>query len=390
MPRTLAVTWNLSEIHGWGLLGVHTALYLLDLGRPPLLLEKPLLNTLRPGNRQRLEPLMAGYQQVQEIMARYPGKRFDLADHTVMHGLSNGFNAGPLSARFRGRRNVGVIAYEDTRLTPEVLARASSYDAMVVHSDFNRRLLEERGVPNVRVALQGVDPTEIHPGPATGRFGDRFVVFSGGKLEFRKGQDIVLAAFRLFHQRHPDALLVTAWHNVWPETARSIAESPLTPAPLEVGPDNSLRITAWAVANGVPADAFLDLGFLSRDQVAPVLWNSHAAVFPNRCEGATNLVAMEAMACGVPTVLSDNTGHRDIIRDGHGYVLAHQTPVPDRDGGRLGWGESDPEELAERLEEIYSDREEARQRGERAAAFIRNERTWRHFAEAFVDAVEQE
>jgi hypothetical protein len=37
------------------------------------------------------------------------------------------------------------------------------------------------------------------------------VVFSGGKLEHRKGQDLVIRAFVRFVQRHPDAVLVTAW-----------------------------------------------------------------------------------------------------------------------------------------------------------------------------------
>jgi glycosyltransferase involved in cell wall biosynthesis len=394
MSRPHALTWNLSEIHGWGLLGTHTALYLCEIGRPPLLLEKPLLNTLRPANRERLQDLAAGYEQMTAIAEANPGKSFLLDGYTVMHGLANGFMPGPLSSRFRGRRNVGVIAYEETLFTPDVLARASSYDAMIVHSTFNRRLLEERGVPNVRVALQGIDPSEIFPGPATGRFGDRFVVFSGGKLEFRKGQDIVLAAFRIFHQRHPEALLVTAWHNVWPATAMSMTESRLAPVAPKVDGQNRLCIAEWAADNGLPPDAFHDLGFLGRHQIAETLWECHAAVFPNRCEGATNLVAMEAMACEVPTVLSANTGHLDLIRGGDDagevYPLTRQTPVPDRNGTRIDWGESDVEELVERLEEIHADRQAAKARAARAAAFVRGERTWRHFAETFVRVVDQE
>ncbi len=390
MPRALAITWNLSEIHGWGLLGTHTALYLMDIGRPPLLLEKPLLNTLRPANRERLQGLVQGYERISRVAGANPGKVLLLDEFTVMHGLSNGFVAGPLSERFRGRRNVGVIAYEETRFTPDVLERASSYDAMVVHSTFNRRLLEERGVPNVRVALQGIDPDEIFPGQAKGRFGDRFVVFSGGKLEFRKGQDIVLAAFRTFYQRHPEALLITAWHNAWPATAMSMAESRLTPVVPKIDAQNRLRIAEWATDNGLPAEAFRDLGFLGRHQIAETLWECHAAVFPNRCEGATNLVAMEAMACEVPTVLSANTGHLDLIRDDQVYVLERQTPVPDADGSRIDWGESSVEELVERLEEIHADWRDAKRRAGRAAAFVRGERTWRHFAEAFVKVVEQE
>jgi glycosyltransferase involved in cell wall biosynthesis len=390
MSRPLAITWNLTEMHGWGLLGVHTALYLLDIGRPPLLLEKPLFSTMRPANRARLSVLEPGYQQIQNTIAQYPDKKFHLAEYDVLHGLSNGFMPGPASERFRGRRNIGVIAYENTRLTPEVVARAKSWDAMIVHSSFNRQLLEDKGVPNVRVALQGIDPSEIGPGQGTGRFGDRFVVFSGGKLEFRKGQDIVLAAFAIFQRRHPDALLATAWHNPWPATAMSMGESPLVKSAPRVGADNRLAITAWATENGVPADAFVDLGFLGRGEIAGVLWDCQAAVFPNRCEGATNLVAMETMACGVPTVLSANTGHLDILGDDRTYALTRQTPVVDPDGGRIGWGESSVEELVERLEEIYTDRAEAKRRADNAAAFILRERTWRRFAEVFVAESERE
>lgn len=389
MPKPLAVTWNLSEMHGWGLLGVHTALYLMDVGRPPLLLEKPLMSTLRPANRAKLEGLLKGYEHLSQIAAANPGKVFQLAEYDVMHGLANGFVAGPASERFRGARNIGVIAYEDTRLVGDVLTRARSYDAMVVHSTFNRRLLEERGVPNVRVALQGIDPSEIFPGAATGRFGDRFVVFSGGKLEFRKGQDIVLAAFRAFHARHPEALLITNWFNAWPQTAGGMTESPHTPAPPRLDAQGRLDVARWAMENGAPAGAHLDLGFLGRHQIAEVLWNSHAAVFPNRCEGATNLVAMETMACEVPTVLSANTGHLDLIRDDQVYVLSRQTPVNNPDGGRIDWGESSVDELVERLEEIYADYATAKRRAVAAAAFIRSERTWRHFAEAFVREVER-
>lgn len=385
----LALTWQLTEVHGWGLVGVHTCLYLVGRGTPPLLLVKPGLSTLRPQNQAALAPLEADFARIDAFAARNPGQVLHLKGFTVLHALGNGFLPGPSSERYRGDRNVGVIAFEDTRFDEAVLARARSHDRLVVHSAYNRRLLEERGFTNVGVALQGVDPGEMMALEPQRRFGDRFVVFSGGKMEFRKAQDIVLAAFRRFHERHPEALLVTAWHNPWPHTAASMAESALTPVPPAVGEDGRLRIRDWAAANGLPPEAFVDLGFLSRAQIAAVLADCQAAVFPNRCEGATNLVAMEAMACGVPVVLSANTGHMDLIRDGVCLTLDRQTPVPDRDGSRVGWGESPVEELVERLEEIHADRAAAQARARRAMDFIRGERTWRAFAEAFVAAVSE-
>jgi glycosyltransferase involved in cell wall biosynthesis len=37
------------------------------------------------------------------------------------------------------------------------------------------------------------------------------------------------------------------------------------------------------------------------------------AVFPNRCEGGMNLVAMEAIATGVSVILANGTGQADLI-----------------------------------------------------------------------------
>ena len=65
--------------------------------------------------------------------------------------------------------------------------------------------------------LQGIDQTIFHPAPKSNMFGDRFVVFSGGKLEYCKGQDIVIAAFKIFQKLDLEALLITVCHNFWPQ-----------------------------------------------------------------------------------------------------------------------------------------------------------------------------
>ncbi|WP_448662919.1 glycosyltransferase family 4 protein [Sphingomonas sp. CJ20] len=388
MTRTLALTWQLTEIHGWGLVGVHIALRCAEQNLPLLLLEEPKLSTLRPENQAKLAPLMDGYRQIAAIAAKREPQLLHLGDCTILHALGSRFEVDAPSLRFRADRNIGVIAFEDTLFDAPLIARAQRYERIVVHSSYNRDLLIDAGFTNIDCVLQGVDPDELPILPARGAFEDRFVIFSGGKLEFRKGQDLVLAAFSIFHARHPDSVLVTAWHNPWPQLAGSIAESRLTPAPAEIDRTTGrLKIVDWAIAHRAPADAFIDLGFLSRDQIAPVLAECHAAIFPNRCEGATNLVAMEAMACGVPTILSDNTGHRDLLGSGGALPITRQYPVDDPHGRRRGWGESSVEEIVAHLETLYADRESARLLGQRGQAFIRGERTWRRFAEQFVEAV---
>jgi glycosyltransferase involved in cell wall biosynthesis len=213
-------------------------------------------------------------------------------------------------------------------------------------------------------------------------------VFSGGKLERRKGQDLALAAFKVFAARHPDALLVTAWHSPWPKVASTLDVSGLA-APVRFAADGAVDIVGWAVASGVPAGQILDLGVIPNASLPPVLREMDVALFPNRCEGGTNLVAMECMACGVPAILSKNSGHLDLIEDGACYPLERQGELAGKEGpfGDVpGWGESDIDEIVAALEAAYADRAEARRRG-LAGAEILKRYSWAETARAMKEIV---
>jgi glycosyltransferase involved in cell wall biosynthesis len=261
-----------------------------------------------------------------------------------------------------GRPTLATVFFETGALAPDAVARAQAYDEIITGSTWNEQVLREHGITRLRTVLQGVDPTLFHPAPRAGVLGDRFLVFSGGKLERRKGQDIALAAFRAFAQRHPDAMLVTAWHSPWPKHAASLDASGWSrrfrslPTPRRCdGLDAGQRVGGASGSRPGRCPQRLDAGAAAEMDVA---------LFPNRCEGGTNLVAMETMACGVPTILSANTGHRDLIDGDNGYALTRQAPVAERPG----WGESDLDEIVAALEAAYANRDDARRRGAAGAA----------------------
>jgi glycosyltransferase involved in cell wall biosynthesis len=274
--------------------------------------------------------------------------------------------------RLQGKPSIAATFFETAQLEPEAVARAAAYPLVVTGSSWNTEVLRAHGLTNVRTVIQGIDPTLFHPAPAQGAMADRFLVFSGGKLERRKGQDIVVAAFRRFAERHPDAVLVVAWHNFWPQYARTINDGGVAePAPLDEA--GAVDVAGWVAANGIAPSAFLDLGVVANAQLPPVLREMDVAVFPNRAEGGTNLVAMECMACGVPTILSRNTGHIDLIEDENCYPLVQQGALAGREAGLdglAGWGESDVDEVVDALERVYAHRQEARDRGLRGAATL--------------------
>ena len=109
-------------------------------------------------------------------------------------------------------------------------------------------------------------------------------------------------------------------------------------------------IANWLESLGIPRRNVVVTDFLNSAQIASLLKQADLAVFPNRCEGGTNLVAMEAIACGLPTVLSANSGHLDLMRLGcPGVVPLPSTnllrlPFSDCENFRV-WGESDPDYL---------------------------------------------
>jgi glycosyltransferase involved in cell wall biosynthesis len=373
----LGITWQLSEIHGWGLVGVHTSLYLMDRGTPPVVLTAPAFSTMRPNIRAKLETLYPSWEIWQQVRQAQCEKTVRWDGLNVVHGLGNNTQPGELQAW--GKRNIGMIFFEDMAISSSSVDLLKQMDVVVTGSRFNELYLKDLGLTDVRMLWQGVDPTEMIQLPRDRTWGGRFVVFSGGKLEFRKGQDIVLAGFRRFLERHPDALLLTAWHSPWPELALTMAQSPF----LSVAPelrDGRIQVDRWASENGIPSRNVLDLGVLPRSLIAQIMAKCDVAVFPNRCEGGTNLVAMEALACGVPTIAAANSGQLDLLEWGEiCWPLTRQTSLPNKPG----WGESDPDELAAAMEDIYDNGAEVEQRRANAVCKMSNDLTWTNFAAKF-------
>lgn len=387
MTRPVAFSWPLSESSGWGIMGVAIALHYLERGRQPLLLRALNRPSISAPVLARLDAADRESAPIRDMIAAAPEGRMLSIGVDLLVGFGNNFVAAHGSQRLAAARRIGLMAFEETAFSAQALDAARSVEFVITHSRYNQAILQAHGI-RAPMALQGVDGALFAPMPRRGRFGGRFAVFSGGKLEYRKGQDLVLAAFRKFHQRHPEALLVSAWHSPWPELARTIGESPLVEAPPEMSGPDTLDMVGWARRHGIPDDAFLDLGFLARQDIPPLLADMDAALFPNRCEGATNLVANETMACALPTILSANTGHLDLIREGCCLPLRKQTATPDPHGERLGWGDSDVDEMVDALEFIHADPARARAMGRAGSVYVRRERTWPRFARVVADIID--
>ncbi|MCC3584501.1 tetratricopeptide repeat protein [Microcoleus sp. PH2017_30_WIL_O_A] len=386
----IGISWPVSITSGWGIYGMNLTLQLL---RNPAwevaLLVPPSITSesINPLHKSLLSPAVEKQKQFQELVTANSDKQIS-CNFPVLYALGNNLASSGVENHLISPCQVGVIFFEDTRITPAALETAKKYRAIVAGSHWNADVLRSCGLTNVAMVNQGIDPAIFHPAPKSNLFGDRFVIFSGGKLEYRKGQDIVIAAFKRFRAKHPEALLLTTWHNFWPQYMLGIEQTGNVAGLPNINRDGSLGISQWLAANGLPVESFIDIGLIPNHLAGQILREADCAVFTNRCEGGTNLVAMESMACGIPTILSANTGHLDLIYSNICYPLSHQGRVKPTAHfpGVEGWGESDVEEVVEALEQVYTNREEAKRRGLAAANFMLDW-TWEKQVKRFLNII---
>jgi glycosyltransferase involved in cell wall biosynthesis len=329
-------------------------------------MESPGPLTLDALEAVRLKPAVDFRPRLVDLIQKQ-GEGPIVCQFPVLHARGNNaeLQFGRLSPRIRGTANHACIFFEKTEFSAPALEQLNRFNSVIAGSAWNGAYLRALGVGGVVDIIQGVDVSRFHPAPRRGLLGDRFAIFSGGKIEHRKGQDIVAAAFRAFRQRHDDAVLVTSWHNAWPraEGVREIMRSRVFDGTDLLDGEGRINVRRWLSRNGVPEDSVIALPEIPNALLPPVIRECDVAIFPNRCEGGTNLVAMETLALGVPSLLSANSGHMDLLDRQIGFALADQSPVPEADASpdHDVWGESSVDEIVERLEAVYRNREAFRE-----------------------------
>lgn len=349
---------------------------------------QPLLRApLGPENLQgndplRLRAIEPAAVDSNEFLAALTGAGIELRERGVLviDALGNGLTA--VDAASTGLRNVGRCIFENTRVV-EPAARLAKYDSILCASNWAAGVLRALSDKPVTMIHEGIDHAQFFPGPRSGVLDPGcFYVFSGGKIEYRKAHDLVLLAFREFAARHDDAVLVAAWHSPWPQLSAGFQGR--LRAPLQRNAAGTLEIVRWVVENGIDARQFIELPPMPNPLLPAVLREMDCAIQVSRCEACTNLPANEAMACGVPVILADNTGTRDLIAaDNCVRVAAPDPVVPPPGWGTDGWGECRVEEIVAALETLYTDSALRRRIGSRGAQWIlESRRTWRDHAEA--------
>jgi len=371
--KPIAITWSLSTISGYGIYGLQLALQFFRRGG------EKFINTNEPGavvlptlTHMRLAPALDLAHKLSDILKKNPNETLDF-DHAVLYAVGNNCAGFEGQDRVRGSLKIGCAAIEHAAFSNDAKEYAKNYDMMIAISKWNEDFLKTITDRPVHLCHQGIDTTLFMPGPKTGLWKNHFVIFSGGKFEFRKGQDIVVEAFKRFHSKHPEAILITCWQNLLPQNLEPFEMAGNIKTLPQMHPGHGLQISSWLLEQGLPIGSFVDLPYTPNMIMPSVLHECDAAIFPNRCEGGTNLVAMEAMACGVPTYVSNNTGQKDLADMLGCPAFTNQKAVqaPNTYDSVEGWGETAVDEVVEALETMYTKQKDAREKAHKIAEKIK-------------------
>ena len=223
----------------------------------------------------------------------------------------------------------------------QIDAEIEMADCILVGSTYVRDTFVSEHVPAAKISIApyGVDLRTFAPAlESAPRSKAPFRAIFVGQLSQRKGIRYLLNAYRAF--RKPDSQL-TLVGNV-------------------IGTDAPLRRYA---------DLFQHVPHQTRPALAQRYRESDVFVFPTLLEGMP-LVVLEAMACGLPVIVTPN-GPGDIVRDGvDGFI------VPPRD----------EHAIRDRLERLYADPELRVEMGRNASERAR-EFTWAAYAQRVLDVL---
>jgi len=300
--------------------------------------------------------------------------------------LFQALTSGDFFAMFedaRGKENYGYTFFEN-ELTAHSVENAKKYNRVLAGSTWCRDRMVEKGIHNSGVLIQGIDSKIFYP-ISVDKVQDNFVIFSGGKFELRKGQDLVLRAVKILQEKYSDIILVNCWYNKWPASMKLMTHSQFVKFEYQEKPWQDLMNHTYVI-NGLDPSRIRTLDLVPNEMQRDIYKHTDIGIFPNRCEGGTNLVLMEYMACAKPVIASNTSGHKDILTRENALLLneLHDFSITGSDNQLIGrWQEPSLDELVARLEYAYHHREEIKKIGIKAGQDLQNF-TWENSAQQLI------
>jgi glycosyltransferase involved in cell wall biosynthesis len=177
------------------------------------------------------------------------------------------------------------------RLVKRSLREYGLVDAVVVTSEYAYTSFLERGIPAERMKRRALSITSRFVACARRKIDEKFRIVYVGSLTAMKGVHVLLDAFSRFDEPFVQLTLVGGWTT---RSMRRLIEKSLSA-------DTRIQVR--------PGDPL------------PYLQEADVCVHPSYHDGF-GLAPMEALACGLPVIVTEDTGMKEYVREGvNGFVI---------------------------------------------------------------------
>jgi glycosyltransferase involved in cell wall biosynthesis len=259
------------------------------------------------------------------------------------HGTLDPF----IQRRHRWRKRLMEVWFEDRNIRQAAALHFTTREEAELAAPFTFR------TPGLVVPL-GINFDEFAVMPEPGRFrgrhpeiGDKAIVLFFGRINFKKGLDILAKAFGAVARRREDVHLVIA------------------------GPDNDgwgKQVRTWLGEEGV-LDRTTFTGMLLGPEKLAVLRDAGMFVLPSYSENF-GLAVIEAMAAGLPVIISDQVNiWREIQTGGAGRVIPCAAPA-----------------LADQILDLLDHPDAATQMGQQGRSLVQERFQWPQIAQRLAEA----
>ncbi len=254
-----------------------------------------------------------------------------------------------------GRKVIGYTAWETERMPDKWVSGCNLVDEIWIPSFHNLQALNASGVTTpIYVVPHPIDTERFSPSPL--RLNNCFTFVSVFRWGLRKGWPELFTAYeRAFTADDPVTLRVLT--NYRSEEYRQQAAT----------------LAAHFSQHGKPRVEFLPLEYVTYDFLPLLYQNADVFVLPSRGEGFC-LPCAEAMACGLPAIVTDCTAFKDYVSSSNGYpveceqVTSDDPTDPDR--AASAWYVANIDDLGRQMRRAYGDAHEREIKSRRARATV--------------------
>jgi glycosyltransferase involved in cell wall biosynthesis len=282
----------------------------------------------------------------------------------------------PIHSLSQSPTRIIITQFETDRFPPKHVEVVNRCHQMIVTTTFGRDLMRHSGVRiPIAVMTPGLDTDLFKPPVKPREIDGTFRVLMHGALTPRKNP---LGAIRIFQR-------ASQGNPAWRLTIKTRNASGLPEVRRQVAGDNRIQMR-------VSDDPPMSL---------PWLYGQHDAfLWPSKGEGC-GLPPLEAMACGLEVVSSNNSGMRDFISDEFAWPIktAHMEYAGPPHGfesryvssfGDVGnWWVPDEDHGTRQLAAVYDAWLSGRGKGKQAANYVRTRHNLRTQAASVLQVVEK-